>query len=260
MDAIARFATLVAQRDPTPVALDEGALCIAAALRPPVDEPAVLEALDALARTCQEATFDGVRDAIFTRAAFAGNRLNYADPENSLLDAVMRRRLGIPITLALVMIEVGRRIDVAISPVGMPGHFLVRDDATGRFCDPFAGGILLDAEGCRDRYTALFGSRRPFHPSLLERSTSRSVLARVLANLEQTALANDRRRLEIMLELHRSIPDLVATDRLAIAARYEAIGYYADAARQVDGAVAILPEPQAATARAKAISLRARTN
>ena len=83
-----------------------------------------------------------------TISRFRGNTDDYSDPENSFLDSVMTRRVGIPITLSVLMMEVGRRIGVDIDGVGMPGHFLVRPrvaEAEATWCDPFHGFALLGA-------------------------------------------------------------------------------------------------------------------
>src|SRR5437879_5844261 len=74
---------------------------------------------------------------------------DYDDPANSYLDVVLRRRVGIPITLAVLAVEVARRADVGLHLVGMPGHVLVTSDATpGTWWDPFDGGNPLDRDGC----------------------------------------------------------------------------------------------------------------
>jgi regulator of sirC expression with transglutaminase-like and TPR domain len=268
MDATARFAQLVASDSGDAVRLDVGALWIAEALRPPVDVDGCLAALDGLAASCAERSFGGIRAAMFgpsrplqaSNGGFAGNTVSYHDPENSLLDAVVRRRLGIPITLAIVMIETGRRIGVDLAPIGMPGHFLVRDEAAGVYCDPFGGGVLLDAEGCRERFGVMFGTQRTFDASFLNRTPSRAVLARVLANLEQTAWAKDFTRLRVMLDLHSAIPGVSPIDRLALAARYEGIGCFSEAAREAELAAEVMSARDAVTARSRATALRARSN
>jgi regulator of sirC expression with transglutaminase-like and TPR domain len=89
------------------------------------------------------------------RHGFAGNNQNYYDAENSYLDSVLKRRLGIPISLAVVYLAVARRVQIAAQPVSFPGHFLVRvgpDDAGGEhpvrqvYLDPFEGRTLTPAD------------------------------------------------------------------------------------------------------------------
>ena len=90
-----------------------------------------------------------VSNHLYEDLGFRGNEQDYYDPKNSLLPDVLDRRLGIPITLALVYCEVARRAGVRARGVSFPGHFLVRVDAIGRedaplAVDPFFGGRRLD--------------------------------------------------------------------------------------------------------------------
>ena len=102
---------------------------------------------------------------LFEREGFAGNLDHYDDPENSFLDSVLERRLGIPISLSVLMIAVGRRLGVDVQGVGMPGHFLVLDAERGDvWCDPFHGGAVLDADGCRRRFEMVYGGALAFQP------------------------------------------------------------------------------------------------
>ena len=185
---------------------------------------------------------------------------DYGDPENSFLDAVVERRVGIPISLAVVVIEVGRRVGVRVEPIGMPGHFLVRDASSGVFCDPFHGGALLDEEGCRKRHDAVFAGRRALLPGDLEPVSSRQVLARMLANLSQTRLAGRPRLLTAMLCMHRAIPDLGAHERLALAARLESIDRFADAGEEAERAASTMTGDARVAALAAATAYRARAN
>jgi regulator of sirC expression with transglutaminase-like and TPR domain len=81
------------------------------------------------------------------RLGFHGNPREYYDPENSYLDSVVRRRQGIPITLAVVYLAVAERVNIPLSPIGFPGHFLVRvGEPEGVYVDPFEGRILSHAD------------------------------------------------------------------------------------------------------------------
>ena len=102
-DAVERFAREVAE-PPSTFRLDAAAFCIAAQAHPGLDVDEWCGRLDALAARCPDATFDAVREFLFRTEGFRGNREAYADPENSFLDAVLERRTGIPITLAIVKI------------------------------------------------------------------------------------------------------------------------------------------------------------
>ena len=111
--------------------LDEASLVLSSALQPALDEMDCLVALDLLAGECPTPTADGVAKHLFDTLAFTGNRNAYYDWRNSCLDRVVATRVGIPISLSILMIEVARRVGVPLVGVGMPAHFLVRsaDDA-----------------------------------------------------------------------------------------------------------------------------------
>jgi regulator of sirC expression with transglutaminase-like and TPR domain len=152
MPEIPSFAALARRPDPR---LDELALAIAAEFGA-VDAAAATAALDALGGELAElaAVTTGGPDAqaracaelLGGRHGFAGDRRDYDDPANSMLDVVLRRRLGLPILLSVVYVEVARRAGIPLAGVGLPGHFVV-----GHFgatppllLDPFAGGRPLE--------------------------------------------------------------------------------------------------------------------
>ena len=87
-------------------------------------------------------------DFLFVRTGFAGNRENYADPRNSFLNDVLERRLGIPITLSVIYLEVGRRAGLNLFGVAFPSHFLVKavDERGELIIDPFYGGAILTSK------------------------------------------------------------------------------------------------------------------
>lgn len=228
--------------------LDHPVALIAKCARPPVDVGEVLDALDELAAPFHGATFEDVRAGLFVRGPFQGNARDYGDPENSMIDAVIRRKIGIPITLAIVMIEVGRRAGIAIEPVGMPGHFLVRDQASGTLCDPFHGGAIRSIDDCRQMFDGVFRGQRAFHLSDLDTTSLPSVLARVLNNLEQSRLAVQREIMTTLLRLHRSIPLLPSAEYIAIARRFDALGDYSAAGNAAEQAIAALQRESAPAA------------
>jgi regulator of sirC expression with transglutaminase-like and TPR domain len=197
--------------------LDIAAFCIAACAHPELDIDAACARLDALAMSCPEPTFDALRRHLFAREGFRGNTDNYSDPENSFLDSVLTRRVGIPITLSVVMMEVGRRLGVDVRGVGMPGHFLVKDAATeAMWCDPFHGGALLGVDGCQELFARLHGEARGFHPAFLAPTGPHAIISRMLTNLEQGPLATRPDQLEWMCLLHLAIPDLGDADRTRV--------------------------------------------
>lgn len=129
------------------------------------------------------ARLDALRRFLFEEKGFRGDCEEYYEPANSYLDQVLERRRGIPITLAVVMMEVGRRVGVPLLGVGFPGHFLVRHARhLDILLDPFAGGRLVSMKDCR-RILAKVCDDLPFHPRLLRPVTHRCMLQRMLNNL-----------------------------------------------------------------------------
>jgi regulator of sirC expression with transglutaminase-like and TPR domain len=147
------FTAVAADEDPQ---LDDLALALAAEFRP-VDAGAVRAELDALAGELREA-LSGAASAPWVQAraladllggvhGFAGDRREYDRPENSMLDAVLERRRGLPILLSVVYVEVARRAGLRVLGVGLPGHFVVGHFGTipPLLLDPFDGGASVEA-------------------------------------------------------------------------------------------------------------------
>ncbi|GLZ51236.1 transglutaminase-like domain-containing protein [Actinomycetospora sp. NBRC 106378] len=246
-DAVTRFAALVEAGDPP---LDRAALEIARLARPDADLGATLAELDRLASGI--ASVDGLVLRLFTEEGFAGNRENYYDPRNSSLVDVLERRLGIPITLAVVVIEVGRRAGLQIEPIGMPGHFLVHPVGSAWYVDPFTG-TLLDEADCRALFVASTGANPalPFHPDLLVPVTTEAVLVRMLTNLRVVHRAAGRvPELRRVLEARLHLPGVTAEEVVELAATMGRRGEYLDAARLLDSWGERLPRHAAELARA----------
>ncbi|MGO9873271.1 MAG: SirB1 family protein [Acidimicrobiia bacterium] len=217
------------------VPLDVAALCIAAHAHPDIDVEEWIARLDELAGQCEAATFDALRALLFDQVGFAGNLDHYDDPENSFLDSVIATRLGIPITLSVLMLAVGRRIGVDVQGVGMPGHFLVLDAARGDvWCDPFHRGALLDAQGCRRQFDLVYGGALTFQPSFLGPTAPHAILARMLANLERGKLANDPVQLAWMCRLHLAVPGITFQEQLHLADQLASTGDVMRAAVEFD--------------------------
>lgn len=198
---IARFTALSAYPD-AELDLVDGALEISRLFQPGVDEARVREQLDALGHEVRAeltddpdlaAQVEALNRVLFGHRGFAGNREDFNDPRNSFLDQVLGRRLGIPISLSLVYIEVARRAGVAAWGLGFPGHFLAKVGQGGRalVVDPFNDGVILSAEELDARLAGIFGDDRlsvRVHPSLLRAATQREILVRILRNLKAVYL------------------------------------------------------------------------
>ena len=171
-----------------------GALLIASTDDPNVDIDGIRENLDriaeaALARMPAEADalqqLNAITDLLFSVIGIAGNRDDYYDPRNSYLNHVLERRLGIPITLSLLCVEVGRRAGVPVLGIGMPGHFVVRHRNEPNFyVDAFNGGLLLSQDECGALMREAAGNSVRLEAHHLDPVTPREILARILRNLK----------------------------------------------------------------------------
>jgi regulator of sirC expression with transglutaminase-like and TPR domain len=122
---------------------------------------------------------------------FVGNREHYEDPRNSCLNQVLDRRMGIPITLSVVYIEVARRAGLAAEGVNFPAHFLTRIQASDRtnrggvLIDPFDGGAILTESDCQALLRKRAGEDATLQPEMLAPATRREIIIRMLYNLKR---------------------------------------------------------------------------
>ncbi|MGB6067179.1 MAG: tetratricopeptide repeat protein [Desulfomonilaceae bacterium] len=133
-----------------------------------------------------ERVLDEVNRLIFEEAGFRGNRDEYYDPRNSFLNEVLDRKLGIPITLCVVYMEVGRRAGLPLYGIGFPGHFLTGlvTEKSRVFIDPFNEGRILSESDCIRMLHGGFGRSLPFKQSLLDPMWPKQILVRLLRNLK----------------------------------------------------------------------------
>jgi regulator of sirC expression with transglutaminase-like and TPR domain len=264
MDETERFAALVARREPE-IPLDEAALLVAAHAYPGLAIERWTARLDELALAVAPGDADALAHHLFVEVGLAGNTDDYTDPRNSFLNDVLERRLGIPITLSVVMMEVGRRCGVAMVGVGMPGHFLVRlgevaPAEPAPFFDPFGRGRRLGETGCREQFALVQGAGAPFAPSYLEPVGSRAILARMLANLDHSFATREPAAAVWTLRLRLRLPGIAPAERRELAMRLGSLGAFDEAAAELDGLVPLLPEADAGRAERDARALRARAN
>ncbi len=192
-----RFARLVARRDPE-IDLARAALVIARHGQTPIDEDAVLEQLDGLAERVRirldagdgaATVADRVHDVLYREAGFrAPTAAEYGDPANSRLDEVLARRVGLPISLAIVELEVAWRLGLALFGIGLPGHFIVGAPDGSRF-DPADGGRRLTLDDCQALIHRSIGEGVLLHSGMLRPVGRRQILTRVLRNLRAAHLA-----------------------------------------------------------------------
>ncbi len=142
---------------------------------------------------------------LFQEEMFRGNSVDYYSPRNSFISDVLDRRLGIPITMALIYMEVGRRAGFQLFGVGMPGHFLLKHyDLNGRsiLIDAFERGSILTEEDCRQKVKDIYSGQVTLQPEFLLIVTRRQMLTRMLNNLRSIYLAQrDFRRAVQVVDL-----------------------------------------------------------
>jgi regulator of sirC expression with transglutaminase-like and TPR domain len=215
----ARFRRLVAG-DPSSIALDEASLAIAGALQPGLDELEWMAALDLIAGECPSPTPGSIAAHLFDDLGFAGTREAYYDWRNSCLDRVIATRTGIPISLSVVMIEVGRRLGVRLVGIGMPAHFLVgvADDPEVYF-DPFDAGRRLDRDGARAVFETITRGQVPWNDHHLDPTPNHDIVVRMLNNLKVVfARRADRVRFAIVMQLRAAIAEVADAEADEIAA------------------------------------------
>lgn len=242
--------------------LDEAALLISACAQPQLDVEAQLRRLDRLADGIGAADAATVCHLLFDELGLRGDRDGYDDPDNSYLDRVLDRRLGIPISLSVLLVEIGRRCGVRLEPVGMPGHFLVRDPAQPDvLLDPFERGHRLDRAGTEQLFRMATGHDSPLTPEMLATTGTHAILARMLANLDRSfERRRDRASLVWVCDLRLELPQAALGDRLQLAMRLGALGRFHVAASVLEEAATALPEQTRDRLLREALSLRARLN
>jgi len=177
-----------------PVDLARASLAVAREEYPDLDEGHYLRLLDQLAAGVQAGLPSGasperrvgrLNSYLFHELGFSGNRADYYDPRNSFLNEVLDRRTGIPLTLCIVYMEVGRRCGLRVDGVGFPGHFLCKVALEGGelVVDPFHRGQLLGLDEIKKRLTAAMGEKVKFDASVLRAARPREILVRMLQNL-----------------------------------------------------------------------------
>lgn len=123
---------------------------------------------------------------LFEREGFRGNAEDYYDPRNSCLNDVLDRGLGIPITLCVLMMEIGRRVGLPIAGIGLPGHFVVGAQVGGGMVvvDPFGGGRALTREDADSLVSRVVGQAVNLTDAHFTPASKREIITRVLLNLK----------------------------------------------------------------------------
>lgn len=239
--------------------LAKAALYIAQEEYPNLDPEEYLNALHTMAWELQERLpssryplriVQSINQYLYEDLKFSGNKIDYYDPRNSFFNDVIDRRLGIPITLALVYLEVARRIDFPMVGVGMPGHFLIRPDIPDIeiFVDAFNGGEIIFAQDCEERLSQLYQQPVTLQAEFLAVVSHRQFLARMLTNLKfiyikQQDLEKTLGAIERILLLFPGLT-VELRDRGLI---YYQLGYYPQAVDDLQNYLAKVPDAEDAS-------------
>ena len=187
--------------------LAEAALLIAMDEYPGLDVDAYLRQIDELATSVQqrlpaqaglEDTLVTLNQFLFVEQGFSGDTDDYDDPRNSFLNEVLDRKRGIPITLSIIYMEVGRRLGLPLKGVSFPGHFLVKfSTREGEVVlDPFSGGSLMSKEDLVEMLEETYGASTDSTSAPLERllaaAGKKEILVRMLRNLKGAYLRRER--------------------------------------------------------------------
>ncbi len=181
------------------IPLAEASLILASEEYPQIEISPYLDMLDNMAEIAAQKllpadspveTITKINTVLFEIFEFRGATEDYYDPRNSFFNDVLDRRIGIPITLSTVYIEVSRRLNFPIVGVGLPGHFIVKysDRLQEFFLDPFNRGEILTRDDCRNRIYERYGDSVEFSDRMLGRVTHRQILWRMLNNLKEIYL------------------------------------------------------------------------
>lgn len=192
--AAASFAQAIAARDEE-LDLALTALTIAQAEYQDLDPGAYILKLDGMGYALKDrlgsqrnpyAVIGALNAYLFDELGYKGNADEYHDPRNSFLNDVLDRRLGIPITLSIIYMELGRRIGLPFQGVGLPGHFVIKcPEPHGEvFVDPFNRGATLSADDCAALVKQVSRGQVQFQEHFLSGVTKRQMLARILNNLK----------------------------------------------------------------------------
>ncbi len=179
--------------------LGRAALAIAQEEYPTIDIQTYLERLDQLAAVVRDRSsgenspyrlIASLNYVLFTQEGYRGNHDDYYDPKNSFLNDVIERRIGIPIALSVLYMEVARRADLGLHGVGFPGHFLVKyagdegEIVPEIVIDPFDKGEVRTTEELQEMLDRLYGGKVRLQPEFLSRLSNKQIIQRMLANLK----------------------------------------------------------------------------
>lgn len=242
--------------------LDKATLFIAKTEYPDLDIAHYLETLDDMANQVRDRLPDGhyplkiiqaLNQYLYKELNFSGNKNDYYNPRNSFLNDVLDRRVGIPITLSLVYLEIAKRIEFPMEGIGMPGHFLIRPQFkdVGIFVDAFHGGEVLFPQDCENLLSQIYQRPVEIKEEFLQPIDKRSFVARMLTNLKGIYLNQSQfeKALETVEWLLMLFPDMPHERRDRGLISYQ-LGYFQQTQQDLEFYLNLLPQaPDAFTLR-----------
>ncbi|NEP38831.1 MAG: tetratricopeptide repeat protein [Okeania sp. SIO2G4] len=236
--------------------LAKAALYLALEYEPEFDPDEYLNALDTMADEVREKLpetlyplqiIKSINNYLYDDLGFAGNTIDYYDPQNSFLNQVIERHTGIPITLSLVYLEIAKRINFPMVGIGMPGHFLIRPDfeEAGIYVDAFDRGEILFPQDCQERLARIYGRAVELQPQFLAKVSKKQFLARMLTNLKGIYL-NRNEGLKAIAAIDRILllfPDAIVEKRDRGVLYYQ-LNFWAEARQDLESYLVNLPQAE----------------
>src|SRR6266849_1845917 len=204
------FIDLVTREEDAAIDLAQAALLIALEEYPDLDIASCITQLDLLAQRVRSelglpgpdqlpqlptkldllTVIGAMNLVLFEQDHFKGNQADYYSPSNSFLNKVLEKRKGIPITLSLVYMEVGKRVGLQIEGIGLPFHFVVgcRLPQGRIYIDPFESGHIYSEEECRERVRHMLDGKGKIYAQWFEPVSHKNLLVRMLNNLKHIYL------------------------------------------------------------------------
>jgi regulator of sirC expression with transglutaminase-like and TPR domain len=236
--------------------LAEAALYIALEEYPDLEIQSYLQRLDTMAAEVSQQLppepyplkiLQAINHYLFENLGFQGNEQDYYDPRNSFLNEVLDRRMGIPITLSLVYLEIAHRIEFPMTGVNFPGHFLIRPEQEGMelWVDPYHQGEILFPEDCKNRLEAIYQQPVELRPEFFEAIAPQQFLVRMLNNLKHIYL-NQGDLLKSLAASERILlvdPDTVMEKRDRGVLYYQ-LGRWVEARQDLEDYLGQIPQAQ----------------
>lgn len=245
--------TAISRKPDDQIDLARAALLISNGMNPRLNPDIELLDLDSLAKAAKNHIGDtdnslysinALSEFLFDELGFKGNEKDYYNPDNSFLDRVLTTRLGIPLSLSLLYIEIGKRIGMQFVGIGMPGHFLVRHETSkDYYIDTYNRGVLLSLNECKEIFEHASLGKIVWNANFLNPVDNKTFICRMLRNLKTAYLQKEDHGgalsiLDLLLCIQPNA-DLDLRDRGLVNYR---LGRYSEAIFDLKGYVARDPE------------------